>query len=69
MQTDSTREMTAEEVLALLEDRLRKRGIRMSAQEFVRAYVAGTLEDPDDVVDLLVIADMLPETKTLFVPA
>ena len=68
MQTDSVREMRPEEVWALLEENLRKRGIAMSAREFVTAYIAGTLEDPDDVVDLLVLADLLPETKKLFVP-
>ena len=69
MQTDSIWELRPEEVRTLLEDRLRKRNIGMSAQEFVHAYVTGTLEDPDEVVDLLVLADLLPETKSLFVPA
>lgn len=69
MQVVKVREMTPDEVWALLEEQLRKRRIGMSARELVNAYVARVLEDPDSVVDLLVLADLLPETKKLFVPS
>jgi len=58
--TDNTvRELTREEILAILEAGARRR-LGMSAQAMLCAYRHSQLEDPGVVADLLVLADLLP---------
>lgn len=50
---------TREELLGIIEKRARaRRG--MSAEELLSAYREGTLEDPGEVLDLVIIGDLLP---------
>jgi hypothetical protein len=60
MQTADTtvRELTREEILAILEAGARRR-LEMTAQGMLCAYRHGRLEDPGAVADLLVLADLL----------
>lgn len=57
--TTTVRELTREEILARLEAGARRR-LGMSAREMLCAYRNGRLTDPGAVVDLLVLADLLP---------
>jgi hypothetical protein len=61
-------ELTREQILERLEQGAqRRRGV--SARELLQAYIAGRLEDPGAVADLLMLADLLPEDDPLLVPA
>lgn len=61
-------ELTHQQVLELLEQGARKRR-DMSAQELIRAYHQGSLEDPGEVADLLALANLLPEDDPLIADA
>ena len=66
--TDTTVELTREEIIAQLEEGAqRRRGI--SARELLSAYRAGRLDQPGDVLDLLGLAWLLPEDDPLFADA
>lgn len=56
---DTVRELTREEILALLEAGAQRR-LGMTAQAMLCAYRHSRLEDPGVVGDLLVLADLLP---------
>jgi hypothetical protein len=56
------------EILARLEDGVRSRA-GLSAREMVQRYLAGQLDDPGRVADLLALARRLPEDDPLFVAA
>ncbi len=61
-------ELKRDEILARLETGARRRR-GLSAQELVRRYHVGKLEDPCEVADLLALADLLPDDDPLFVAA
>jgi hypothetical protein len=67
--TTSAREevltLTREQIMAILEREARKR-LGLSARELFRRYAKGLLDDPGEVSDLVVIADLLPEDDELF---
>jgi hypothetical protein len=52
--------------LARLEEGARSRA-GLSAKEMVKRYLAGRLDDPGRVADLLALARLLPEDDPLFV--
>jgi hypothetical protein len=61
-------ELKRDEIVTRLEKGAQhRRGL--SAQELVRRYRAGKLEDPCEVADLLALADLLPDDDPLFVAA
>lgn len=68
-QTATVREevltLTREQILEILERESQKR-LGLSARELFRRYARGLLEDPGEVSDLVVIADLLPEDDELF---
>lgn len=65
VRTDSTIELTREEIVTRLEEGAKaRRG--MSARELVLTYRKGLLEDPGEVADLLALASLLPEEDPLF---
>lgn len=49
-------------------DKKARRLIGMSAEEMLRAYRAGTLEDPGYVMHLLIYSDLLPKNDPIFGP-
>jgi hypothetical protein len=53
-------ELSREEIVGIIDrDARERRGI--SGRALVRTYRAGRLEDPGEVADLLVLADLLPD--------
>ncbi len=60
--------LSRDEILARLEDGARSR-TGLSAREMVQRYLAGQLDDPGRVADLLALARLLPENDPLFVAA
>ena len=58
-------ELSRDEILKRLDYGARLR-LRMSAEEMIRAYRAGRLDDPGRVADLLVLADLLPDDDPPF---
>jgi len=61
-------ELTRDEILQRLEAGARRRR-GLSAQDLLRLYRAGKLEEPCGVADLLGLADLLPDDDPLFVVA
>ncbi len=61
-------ELSREEILARIEEGARSR-IGLSARDMVQRYLAGRLDDPGQVADLLALARLLPEDDPLFVSA
>lgn len=57
--------LTREQIIALLEREAQKR-LGISARELFRRYSKRLLEDPGEVSDLIVVADLLPEDDELF---
>jgi hypothetical protein len=57
-------ELGRDEIARELEDGARER-LGMSARDLVSAYKRGTLEDPSDVADLLVLSDLLHDDDPL----
>lgn len=65
VRTDSTIELTREEIVARLEEGAQaRRG--MCARDLLLSYRKGLLEDPGEVADLLALASLLPEEDPLF---
>src|SRR5437867_1647157 len=62
------RELSRKDIAERLERGAQHR-LKMSAEEMVRAYRKGKLEDPGVVGDLLILASLLPEGDRLFVRA
>jgi hypothetical protein len=50
-------------------DREARRRLRISAEELLRRYRAGELDDPGYVADLIMLADLLPDDDALFAAA
>lgn len=66
--TNSTVEMTRDEIVRVIEEGAqRRRG--MSAAQLIRAYRSKQLEDPGPVADLLALAYLLREDDPLFADA
>jgi len=61
-------ELTRNEIVERIERGAYKR-VHMSAQDLVRSYRAGRLEDPGAVADLLALANLLPDNDPLLVDA
>lgn len=61
-------ELNREEIVALLEQQAHQR-LGRSAGEMLADYREGRLENPGDVADLLVLADLLPDSDPLFAAA
>ena len=66
MDTVPVLEWTRDDILKRLDDGAWRR-LHLSAEEMLRAYRAGRLDDPGRVADLLVLADLLPNDDPLFV--
>lgn len=64
MEDGSILELTREEIVERIEEGARRRR-GMSARDLIRAYLEGRLENPGEVADLLVLADLLAEDDTL----
>ena len=60
-------QLTREDIAERLEQGARRR-LGMSAEEFVRAYREGRLQEPCQVADLLALAQLLTAEDPLFVP-
>ncbi len=60
-----TLDLSREEIVARIEKVARQRR-GMSAAELLQAYRRGTLKDPGDVADVLVLADLLAEDDPIF---
>jgi hypothetical protein len=63
--TNSTVEMTRDEIVRLIDDGARRRR-NMSAADLIRAYRAKQLDDPGPVADLLALAYLLNDRDPLF---
>lgn len=64
----TTVELTRQEILRRLDEGAqRRRGL--SAEQLIRGYRKGTLEDPCSLVDLLALADLLEDDDPLFAAA
>lgn len=61
-------QLDREQIVELLERQARQR-VGRSAHDVLRDYRAGRLENPGEVADLLVLADLLPEDDPLFAVA
>ena len=61
-------EFSRDQIIAMLEDGARDR-LGVSASELLRAYRQGRLQDPGDVADLIVLAQLLDEDDPLFAAA
>lgn len=60
--------LSRDEIADLIERQAqRRRGL--SARQLLGAYRQGRLENPGDVADLLVLADLLPQDDPLFAAA
>jgi len=58
-------ELTRKEIIERI-DREAKRRMHMSANELLRSYRAGRLEDAGAVADLLALSNLLPDNDPLF---
>lgn len=60
--TEKVVQHTREEILAVIEEKAQaRRG--MSAIDLLRAYEEGTLDNPSEVYDLILLAKLLPSEK------
>lgn len=59
-------ELSNDSILELLRVNLEKR-MNIDVQQFLKQYDSGTLEDPGEVADLLILADLLrkPENEPI----
>lgn len=57
--------LNREQIVELLEQQAQQR-LGRSARELLRDYRGGRLENPGDVADLLILADLLPDSDPLF---
>lgn len=58
-------ELTREQILERIEQGAQKRR-GLSARDLLLAYREGRLDEPGAVIDLLVLADLLPEDDPIF---
>lgn len=65
---DTDLEFTRDQIVEILETGAHDR-LGMSAGALIRAYRDGTLEEPGDVADLIVLARLLEEDDPLFAAA
>lgn len=61
-------ELTRDDIIEALETGARRRRA-IGGAEMIAAYRAGRLEDPGEVGDLLVLADLLDPNDPFFTPA
>lgn len=61
------RDLERDEIVTLLEQAANDR-LGITAEEMLRLYGAGDLEDPGRVGDLLALADLLPEDDPVLAP-
>lgn len=59
--SEAVAEISQEEILDVI-DREANARLGISGLELLRQYSAGQLDDPDQVADLIVLADLLQET-------
>jgi hypothetical protein len=62
---DAVVELSREEIIEIIERGARAR-CNMSGAELVAAYREGRLEDPGEVADLLMLADLLEDDDSFF---
>ncbi len=67
LERSSVLELTRDRLVARIERGAKQRGLLYSAEDLVRAYRAGRLEDPGAVADLMALAALLPDDDPLFV--
>ena len=67
-QNGTINELSREQIVERL-DFGASRVLNVSAAEMVRAYRAGELQDPGEVVEFLILASLLRTDDPLFVPA
>lgn len=60
--TEKVVQHTREEILAVIEEKAQARR-DMSAIDLLRAYEEGTLDNPSEVYDLILLAKLLPSEK------
>lgn len=63
--SDPVLEFSRDEIIAMLEEGANKR-LGMSASQLLLAYRQGRLQEPGDVADLIVLAQLLDEDDPLF---
>lgn len=62
-QTDTTVEFTREEIIEQLDEAARERGLSICAM--LTSFRNGSLANPAEVLDVLALADILPEDDPL----
>ena len=67
LRADDSVELTRDRIARLLEEGARKRR-GVSARRLVRSYKRGGLQEPGEVADLLVLADLLPDDDPIVAP-
>ncbi len=63
----SVLELSRDRLVARIERGAKQRGLLYSAEDLVRDYRAGRLEDRGAVADLMALAALLPDDDPLFV--
>jgi hypothetical protein len=58
-------ELSREELIRRIEGEARRR-LHMSAQDLVRCYRAGRLQDPGGVADIIALSNLLPDNDPIF---
>ena len=60
-------QLTRSQLISRIERGAKQRGLLSSAEDLIRAYRQGELEDPSAVADLVGLASLLPDDDPLFV--
>jgi len=60
-------QLTRSQLISRIERGAKQRGLLYSAEDLIRAYRQGQLEDPSAVADLVGLAALLPDDDPLFV--
>ena len=60
-------QLTRSQLISRIERGAKQRGLLYSAEDLIRAYRQGELEDPSAVADLVGLASLLPDDDPLFV--
>ena len=60
-----TIELTREQIIQILEEKARER-LGISAHELLIRYRQGKIENPGELADILMTADLLPEDDEIF---
>jgi len=60
-------QLTRSQLISRIERGAKQRGLLYSAEDLIRAYRQGQLEDPRAVADLVGLASLLPDDDPLFV--